>query len=543
MGTSTVAAVMTQPVITALPGETLREAAERMRAHGIGSLVVVEGDRPVGIVTERDLLRATAAAADPATSPVADWMVAEVECVHPDATVDQAWQQLADHGYRHIPVVVGDELTCGPSGPAPEAPAGRAAPGTIGCDPSAHVLAGIVSLRDLVALAHLRPADELAVAAPPGLKGVVVAETALGDVRGTEGFYHYRQYAAPELAETRTFEDVWRLLIDGELPVSAGERAAFAAEVAPRRALPPAVLDALPGIAAGVATPVAGLRTALSLLAGAEDFAPSLDVDRAQLRSDGLRVAAATPTIIAALHRLRSGDEPVAPRPDLGHAANYLYMLGGAEADPRHVRAIEQYLVLGIDHGFNASTFVARAVTSTGADLGAVVVAALGSLSGPLHGGSPSRALDTLDAIGSPGNAAAWVRDAVAGGRRIMGFGHAVYRTADPRSELLRGVVEDIGGELGQFAIQVESEVVRTLADLKPDRELRTNIEWYAAVTMDRCGLPRDLFTPTFAASRIVGWCAHALEQHADNRIIRPSSRYVGPPPPQPVPALSHETG
>jgi len=508
MGTSTVAAVMTQPVVTAQAGETLHVAAERMRDHGIGSLVVVEGNRPVGIVTERDLLRATAAAAEPATTPVADWMVAEVECVHPDATVDQAWQQLADHGYRHIPVVVGDELK------------------------------GILSLRDLVALAHLRPADELAVAAPPGLKGVVVAETALGDVRGTEGFYHYRQYSAPELAETRTFEDVWHLLIDGELPTSVAERDAFAAEVAPLRDLPAAVLDALPGIARGVTTPVAGLRTALSLLAGVEGFAPSLDIDRARLRADALRVIAATPTIIAALHRLRQGAEPVAPRPDLGHAANYLYMLGSTEAGPQHVRAIEQYLILGIDHGFNASTFVARAVTSTGADLGATVVAALGSLSGPLHGGSPSRALDTLDAIGSPASAATWVRDAVAGGQRIMGFGHAVYRTADPRSELLRGVVEDIGGELGRFAIQVEGEVVRTLAELKPDRVLRTNIEWYAAVTMASCGLPRDLFTPTFAASRIVGWCAHALEQHADNRIIRPSSRYVGPPPPQPVPDL-----
>ena len=508
MGTSTVAAVMTQPVVTAERDETLHTAAERMREHGIGSLVVVEGSRPVGILTERDLLRATAAAADPGATPVAAWMVAEVECVHPDATVDQAWQQLADHGYRHIPVVVGGDLK------------------------------GIVSLRDLVALAHLRPADELAVAAPPGLKGVVVAETALGDVRGREGFYHYRQYSAPDLARERTFEDVWHLMVDGELPVTAAERDAFAAEVAPLRPLPPAVLDLLPAIARDVAVPVAGLRTGLSLLAGVEGFAPSLDVDRATLRADGLRLVAATPTIIAALHRLRRGEAPVAPRADLGHAANYLYMLGGAEADPRHVRAIEQYLVLGLDHGFNASTFVARAVTSTGADLGAAVVAALGSLSGPLHGGSPSRALDTLDAIGRPENAAAWVRDAVAGGQRIMGFGHAVYRTADPRSELLREVVEDIGGELGQFAVQVEGEVERTLAELKPDRELRTNIEWYAAVTMDRCGLPRDLFTPTFAACRIVGWCAHALEQQADNRIIRPSSRYVGPPPPQPVPGM-----
>jgi citrate synthase len=176
-------------------------------------------------------------------------------------------------------------------------------------------------------------------------------------------------------------------------------------------------------------------------------------------------------------------------------------------------------------------------VTSTGADLGAAVVAALGSLSGPLHGGAPSRALDTLDAIGTPDRTDAWVRDAVARGDRIMGFGHAVYRTADPRSVMLRAVAERFGGDRVEFAKQVERTVEATLAELKPGRELHTNVEFYAGIVMEQCGLPRDLFTPTFAASRVVGWCAHALEQHADNRIIRPSSRYIGPPPPQPVPA------
>ena len=312
-------------------------------------------------------------------------------------------------------------------------------------------LKGIISMRDLMALAHLRPADEPPGLAPAGLKGVVVAETALGDVRGTEGFYHYRQYAAPDLAATRTFEDVVHLLIDGDLPTLA-ERAAVAAELAPLRHLPPDVLAALPAIASSVTTPVAALRTAISLLAGAEGFAASLDLDHAQLRADALRLTAAVPTLIAALHRLRSGDEPIAPRDDLAYAANYLYMVEGTEPDPVRARAIEQYLILGIDHGFNASTFVARAVTSTGADLGAVVVAALGSLSGPLHGGAPSRALDTLDEIGSPDRAEEWVRTAVARGDRIMGFGHPVYRTADPRSVMLRSIAEGIGGELVEFA-------------------------------------------------------------------------------------------
>jgi citrate synthase len=373
---------------------------------------------------------------------------------------------------------------------------------------------------------------------PPGLKGVVVAETSLGDVRGDEGFYHYRQYAATDLAATRTFEDVWCLLIDGELP-DRDTRRRFVDEVNALRALPDAVLSALPAIATNTATPFAALRTAVSLLAGVDDLSASLDVGHAQLRRDALRLSAAVPTLVAAIHRLRHHLEPVAPRHDLTYVENYLYLITGERPEPALARALEQYLILGIDHGFNASTFVARAVTSTGADLGSVVVAALGSLSGPLHGGSPSRALDTLDAIGEPSNTAAWVRTSVEAGDRIMGFGHPVYRTADPRSTMLRDVARRLGGERIEFAEQVEREIERTLAELKPGRELHTNIEWYAAVVMERCGLPRDLFTPTFAASRVVGWCAHALEQHADQRIIRPSSRYVGPPPPQPVPAVA----
>lgn len=501
----TVADAMTEPAITAQPHETLATVAERMQHHGIGSVVVVEGARPVGILTERDLLRAAAVAADTGTAEVGEWMAPDPECIDTDTTVDDAWRHLTSRAYRHIPVVVGDELK------------------------------GVISMRDLMARAQLRPAGELAATAPAGLKGVVVAETALGDVRGIEGFYHYRQYAAPELAEKRTFEDVWHLLIEGELPTEE-DRRSFTTEVTPLRRLPDEVLAQLPGIAAASPAPIAALRTAISLLAAVEDLPASLDSDRARLRADALRLSAAVPSLIAAIQRLRHDLEPVDPHDDLGYVENYLYMIDGAVPDAQRARAIEQYMILGIDHGFNASTFVARAVTSTGADLGAVLVAALGSLSGPLHGGSPSRALDTLDAIGRPERTAEWVREAVTAGDRIMGFGHPVYRTADPRSVMLRTVAQDIGGELVDFAVQVEAEIERTLAELKPGRELHTNIEWYAAVVMDRCGFPRELFTPTFAASRVIGWCAHALEQHADNRIIRPSSRYVGPPPPQQVP-------
>jgi citrate synthase len=197
---------------------------------------------------------------------------------------------------------------------------------------------------------------------------------------------------------------------------------------------------------------------------------------------------------------------------------------------------VEQYLISTIDHGFNAPTFTARVITSTGADLGAAVVGAIGALSGPLHGGAPSRALDMLDAIQKPENAEAWIRNAVESGDRIMGFGHRVYKTDDPRSVMLRGVAERLGGPNVEFAKKVERTVVEVLAELKPGRQLYTNVEFYAGVVMDRCGIPREMFTPTFASSRVIGWCAHILEQAADNRLIRPSARYVGPPPPQPVP-------
>jgi citrate synthase len=371
-----------------------------------------------------------------------------------------------------------------------------------------------------------------------GLKGVVVADTALGDVRGLEGFYHYRQYSAPELAATRTIEDVWHLLFEGELPTAA-MRADYAARIAALRPLPGALLDVLPVIASSRRVSLAALRTALSQLAAIEDMPPTYDADDRTIRANLMRLCAATPVVIAALHRLSIGEEPIPPREDLSYAANYLFMIEGAVPDDRRARAIEQYMILTIDHGFNASTFTARVVTSTGSDVGSAIVAAIGALAGPLHGGSPSRALDALDAIGSPENTEAWVRRTVASGERIMGFGHAVYRTADPRSVMLRGVAQDLGGPLVDFAVQVEETVERVLAELKPGRELHTNVELYAGVVMELCGLPRSLFTPTFAASRVIGWSAQILEQSTDRAIIRPSARYVGPEAPQPVPPIA----
>ncbi|WP_055712338.1 citrate synthase/methylcitrate synthase [Streptomyces torulosus] len=375
---------------------------------------------------------------------------------------------------------------------------------------------------------------------PRGLAGVVVTDTELGDVRGQEGFYHYRQYSAVELAQTRGFEDVWHLMIHGELP-DAARRAAFAAEVGPLRRLPADVRGALPAIAAASAHsgPLSGLRTALSLLGASKGFRPVYDLDEGRRRADALAASAAVPTLLTALYRLGQGLDPVEPRDDLPYAANYLYMLTGTEPDPWAARAIEQYLISTIDHGFNASTFTARVITSTGADVAACLVGAVGALSGPLHGGAPSRALDTLDAIGTPDRIDAWIRERVLAGDRIMGFGHPVYRTEDPRSRMLRGIAEQFGGPRVAFAVEVERQVEAILAELKPGRELHTNVEFYAGVVMELCGLPREMFTPTFAAARVVGWSANILEQARDSKIIRPAARYVGPVPPAAVPLVA----
>ncbi|MFD4599893.1 citrate synthase [Streptomyces sp. NPDC058464] len=367
---------------------------------------------------------------------------------------------------------------------------------------------------------------------PRGLAGVVVTDTEVGDVRGSEGFYHYRQYSAVELARTRGFEDVWHLLIHGELP-DPERAAAFAAETAALRRLPAEVRAALPAVAAasGTSGPLAGLRTALSLLGAAQGFRPVYDIDADRRRADTVAACAAVPTLLTALYRLGQGLDPVEPREDLSYAANYLYMLTGVEPEPRQARAVEQYLISTIDHGFNASTFTARVIASTGADVAACLVGAVGALSGPLHGGAPSRALDTLDAIATPDRIDPWIRARVLAGDRVMGFGHAVYRTEDPRSRMLREIAQDFGGERVEFAVEVERHVERILAELKPGRELHTNVEFYAGVVMELCGLPREMFTPTFAAARAIGWSANILEQATDSKIIRPVARYVGPEP------------
>ncbi len=507
---TTVSEVMSAPALTATVDEPIEAACARMYEHGVGSLVVVDGTRCVGLLTEKHIVQHTGEELDADESTVGGWMIDDPFFLGPDDDVVEAYHRIAQQKWRHIPVI------------------------------SDGAVVGVVSERDLLRVARIEPVVHAgSMEAPKGLAGVIVAETEVGDVRGQEGFYHYRQYDAVELAEKRCLEDVWHLLFRGELPDQA-QHDAFIEQVRPLRHVPERVAPLLPAIAAAgdEFVPLDALRTAVSLVAADADFKPSLDITAGELQDDAMRTCAVIPTLIASLYRLRQGLEALPPRDDLGYAANYLYMITGEVPEPQHARAVEQYQISTIDHGFNASTFTARVITSTGADLGAAVVGGIGALSGPLHGGAPSRALDMLDAIGDPSNTDAWVRNAVTSGDRIMGFGHRVYKTEDPRSRLLKGVAQSLGGPMAEFAQQVEQTVVDVLAELKPGRELYANVEFFAGVVMDRCGLPRQMFTPTFASSRVIGWCANILEQASDNRIIRPSARYVGPPPPQPVPTL-----
>lgn len=364
---------------------------------------------------------------------------------------------------------------------------------------------------------------------PRGLKGVVVADTAIGDVRGEEGFYHYRQFDATSLAERYSLEDVWSLIVDGALP-AAGDRT-FANEVALLRELPSSSHAAVDAIAATPGTPAGKLRAAWTVVAEADGMVPSYDQTPVERRATALRLVAMLPTVAARLWRVGQQRSPLIPDPTLSHTADFLRMLTGHHPTDQQTRLLETYLISTIDHGFNNSTFATRVVVSSGADIAAALGAGLASLSGPLHGGAPSRVLELLDAVGDPSNARDWALDELSAGRKIMGFGHAVYRHDDPRARLLRSVAESTGDELARRAIQVEAGIRRALAHARPELGLPTNVEFYAAVVLHLAGIPADLCTTVFGLSRSIGWSGHALEQANDNKIIRPSARYIGPAP------------
>ena len=352
-----------------------------------------------------------------------------------------------------------------------------------------------------------------------GLDGVVAATTRLSHVDGERGELIVAGFPIGELASFATFEDTTWLLWNGELPTSR-ELAAFRADLAAERDLPPEAMGLLREAAARRIDPMDALRMGAGTISLSSEAAPA--------------IVAKFPTIVAAFWRLRAGSEPLAPREDLGHAANFLYMLNGDEPDPERVRGLETYLNTVVDHGLNASTFTARVITSTGSDLVSAVVGALGALKGPLHGGAPGPALDMVFEIGEAGRAEAILRRKIEAGEKLMGFGHRVYKVRDPRADVLAAAAERMYTRAGDMSLYtlaraVEAAAIRLLEEYKPGRRLQTNVEFYTALLLHGLGLEVPLFTPTFAISRVSGWIAHAFEQRRANRIIRPQSEYAGP--------------
>ncbi len=363
----------------------------------------------------------------------------------------------------------------------------------------------------------------------PGLEGVVAAQTRLSSVDGQAGELIIAGFPIEELASRATFEEVIYLLWHDTLP-NARQLAAFRQELAARRELPAVTLDLLQAVVNQKVAMIDALRIAAGTLSlPAPDEASAKDPQQ-----EALALIARFPTIVAVYWRLLNQQEPLAPRPDLSHAANYLYMLFGQEPGPEHRRGLETYLNTVVDHGMNASTFTARVIISTQSDLVSAIVGAVGALKGPLHGGAPGPALDMVFEIGDAANAETYIRHKLERGERLMGFGHRIYKVRDPRAEVLSAAAAQMYQSNGhqtlyQLSRQVEQTAVTLLAEYKPGRNLQTNVEFYTALLLHGLGLPTDLFTPTFAIGRVVGWTAHCFEQQRLNRLIRPQSVYVGP--------------
>ena len=361
----------------------------------------------------------------------------------------------------------------------------------------------------------------------PGLEGVIGAQTAISMVDGANGRLVYQGYVIADLAEEMSFEEVAFLLWEGHLP-NRTELDALTSELAGNRELTPAAVNAL-GALPPDTDPMDVLRSVVSVQGVEHRLARPT-------RPLAVHATAAFPTILATFHRRRLALEPVAPRRDLGHAANYLYMMNGKEASPETVRALNTYLVLLADHGMNASTFTARVIASTESDLTSCLVGAIGALKGPAHGGAPSAVIEQLEQIGAAGNAEPWMREARLRKEKFMGFGHRVYRVYDPRARILKEMCRQMNPKFFDLASKVEEVALRILHEEHPERPQSVNVEFYSAGVLQAIGLPKEFFTPTFACSRVAGWSAHVLEQAAHNRIIRPQSEYIGPEPRKPMP-------
>jgi citrate synthase len=359
---------------------------------------------------------------------------------------------------------------------------------------------------------------------------VVAAETAISEVDGANGRLIYRGgYLIEDLAPSAGFEETAYLLWHGELP-DKQQLDAMRQEMVHARKLNPAARGAL-AAADPETDPMDMLRTVLSAQGSTRSITkPS--------PADALALTAVMPTIVAGAFRRRQRREPIEPRDDLGHAANLIWMMDAKEPATERVKWLDSYLVLLADHGLNASTFTARVVASTGSDMTSAVVAAIGALKGPAHGGATLAARNMLDAIGTMENVDKYMEEQHAKHARFPGFGHRVYRTYDPRAKILREIAKTADPKLHQLAARTEEVALKILHDAHPERPNATNVDFWAAVVLTGAGVPKDLFTCLFATSRVAGWTAHVLESEEDLRIIRPASKWVGPEPgkkPQPI--------
>ena len=357
-----------------------------------------------------------------------------------------------------------------------------------------------------------------------GLKGVVLAETQSSYIDGEKGILLYRGYRIEDLATKSTFEEVAYLLLYGRLPTRA-ELDEFGATLRASRPIPDEVVQVIRLIKH--AHPMDVLRTGVSALAA---FDPEVnDVSEPATLRKGIRLTAQVPTIVAYHHRIRQGLEPVPPNPNLGHAANFLWMLFGQEPHPEDARTLDVDFILHAEHGANASAFTARVIVSTMSDLHSAIVGAIGALKGPWHGGAAEAVMRMAEAIGSPDRAEAYVRERLARGERVMGFGHRVYKVEDPRAKLLRPLAKEVAERRNQpHWFQILQKVEEAMRPYQ-ERGIYVNVDFYAGVVYYLLGIPEDLFVPIFAIGRVPGWVLQCIEQYRDAVLIRPLLEYVGP--------------
>jgi len=354
-----------------------------------------------------------------------------------------------------------------------------------------------------------------------GLKGIVAAETSISHIDGDKGQLVYRGYEIGQITKSYSFEETAYLLWYGEFPKEK-ELLTLKEQLVMHRELPTYLVDLIKNLPVEMDL-MSVLRTVISAV-GIQSFGWKPTIEQA------IQITAMAPTIIAYRKRILEGKNIVHPTQDLDHVSNYLYMLTGKIPSSAHVNALETYMILTMEHGMNASTFSARVTASTESDLVSAITSAIGTMKGPLHGGAPSGVIMLLDEMMERGNPEDVIREKLNRGERLMGFGHRVYKTTDPRSIALKEKLLEFSGEDEwlDLAIQVEELGVKILEEVKPGRKLYTNVEFYAAAIMKAIQLDSELFTPTFSASRIVGWSAHVLEQAENNVIFRPQSKYIG---------------